>query len=111
MPYGFNEDRSKYELQSGGGGVQPMFVNMVMPVGDAPHLDKTAREIYEHVSQGGMVIGLDALGSGDASFFVLTCMYRYIDSGLEIDEYRLYFGTDTPLVADTLDDYPHMTLS
>ena len=110
MPYGFNEDRSKYELQSGGGGVQPMFVNMVMPVGDDPHLDKTVREIYEHVSQGGMVIGLDTIGS-DVSVSVFTCMYKYVDPNLEHDEYRLYFGTDTPLVADTLDDYPHTTLS
>lgn len=109
MPYGFNEDRSKYEIQGGGGGgLSPMFVNMITPLDNPAHLDKTAREIYDHVSQGGLVIWLDDSDPDYPRVAIFTCMFYSDDSGY----YKLYFGEDTYwLRADTLDDYPQLSIA
>ena len=45
MPYGFNEDRSKYELQSGGGGVQPYQIDAALPDSPFPFLQADRSDV------------------------------------------------------------------
>lgn len=109
MPYGFNEDRSKYQIQEGGGGgLSPMFVHMAGTSIAESHLDKTAREIYEHASQGGLVIWL-----GDGSTIsIFTEMQEYNGPDVESTVYRVCFGNSGIfLEAATLDDYPRIAVS